>query len=170
MGDIKGEEITLQTNITKKLYILLMISAANVDEVKHWFESFSNRYSYEKLFVADIKGKPPLEEPIGFAVLVKFGSISEMKSTILEVEEELRKRGGWKCDIMKADWVEMRGLQRAKGDSKRRVMPDGRISFKNHRYHVTERLRGEEVDLKVDNNSLEIYHEGVLVKTLKLIN
>ena len=160
----------MQTDSAKTLYILLMVSAANVDEVKRWFESFSNQCSCEKLFVADIKGKPPLEEPIGFAALVKFGSVSEMKSAILEVEDELQERDGWKCDIMKADWIEMRGLQRAEGGSKRRVVAEGRISFKNHRYYVTTRLRGEEVDLKVDNNSLEIYHEGVLVKTLKLIN
>lgn len=167
---MKAAEGAPQIKGTKNFYVLLMVNAADIDEVKHWFESLSAGHSYENLFVADIKGRPPLEQPIGFAALMKFGSISEMKSTILEVEEELRKRDGWKCDIMKADWIEMRGLQRAIDDSKRRVTTDGRISFKNHRYYVTQRLRGEEVNLKVDNGNLEIYREGVLVKTLKLIN
>lgn len=160
----------MQTKSAKTLYILLMISATNIDEVKRWFENFSNQCSYEKLFVADIKGKPPLEEPIGFAALIKFGSVSEMQTTILEVENELQKRDGWKCDMMKADWIEIRGLRRATDATRRRVSTGGRISFRHHKYYVTERLRGEEVDLKVDNNSLEIYHEGVLVKILKLIS
>jgi len=50
----------------------------------------------------------------------------------------------------------------------RPVTSDGRISFQNHRYFVTNYLRGEKVDLKVDDGILEIYYQGTLVKTHNL--
>jgi hypothetical protein len=53
-------------------------------------------------------------------------------------------------------------------ERKRLVATNGRISFKNRRYHVSERLRGEYVELGVDAENLNVYHEGVLIKTLKL--
>lgn len=148
----------------KEVYILLTIDAADIEEVKHWFEDFCNRNPLETMFVADIKGKPPLERPIGLAALIKF-TASALKSGILEIQEQLQRHNNWRCELMRADWLEIRSFERALNESKRRVQTDGRISFNAHRYYITQRLRGEEVDLKIDNTNLKVYYNGTLVKT-----
>ena len=148
----------------KEVYILLTIDAANVEEVKYWFDEFCVRHSLETMFVSDIKGKLSLERPIGLAVLIKF-TTSALRSGVLKIREELQRHSDWRYELMRAEWIETKNFERAANQSKRKVQIDGRISFKNHRYYITQRLRGEDVDLKVDNSSLKIYYNGTLVKT-----
>ncbi|MCD5401044.1 hypothetical protein LR013_00390 [candidate division NPL-UPA2 bacterium] len=148
----------------KEVYILLTIDSADIEEVRHWFEDFCNRNPLEAMFVADIKGKPPLERPIGLAALIKF-TPTALKSGILEIREELRAYTNWRYELMRADWIEIKSFEKAANESKRKVQTDGRICFRNHRYYITQRLRGEEVDLKIDNSSLKIYYNGILLKT-----
>jgi len=148
----------------KKVYVLLTIDAADIEEVRHWFEDFCNQNPLEAMFVADIKGKPPLERPIGLAALIKF-TPTALKSGILEIREGLRAYTNWRYELMRADWIEIKSFERALNESKRKVQMDGRISFRNHRYYITQRLRGEEVDLKIDDCNLKIYYNGTLVKT-----
>lgn len=148
----------------KEVYILLTIDSADIEEVRHWFEDFCNRNPLEAMFVADIKGKPPLERPIGLAALIKF-TTSALKSGILEIREEVQRHSNWRYELMGADWLEIKSFEKAADESKRKVQTEGRISFKNHRYYITQRLRGEEVDLKIDNGNLKIYYKGTLLKT-----
>jgi len=148
----------------KEVYILLTVDAANVEQVKHWFDEFCVRHSLEPMFVSDIKGKLPLERPIGVAALLKF-TTSAARSGILKIREELQKHSGWQYELMRAEWIEVESFKRALNESKRKVQTDGRISFKNRRYYITQRLRGEEVDLKVDDSNLKIYYNGTLIKT-----
>lgn len=153
----------------KEVYILLTIDVADIEEVRHWFQDFCNRHPLEVMFVADIKGKPPLERPIGLAVLIKF-TTSALKSCILEMQEELQRHGNWRCELMRADWIEIKSFERAPNESKRKVTTEGRISFKKHKYYITQHLRGEEVDLKIDDSNLKIYYKGTLLKTFTGIN
>lgn len=149
----------------KGVYILLTIDAADIEEVRNWFQDFCNRHPLlEAMFVADIKGKPPLERPIGLAALIKLIA-SALKSGILAMQEELQRHSNWRYEFMRADWIEIKSFERVPNESKRKVQTDGRISFKAHRYYITQRLRGEEVDLKIDNSNLKIYYNGTLVKT-----
>jgi len=148
----------------KQVYILLTIDAADIEQVRHWFQDFCNQYPLETMFVADIKGKPPLEQPIGLAALIKF-TTPTLKSGILEMQEELQRYSNWRYELMRADWLEIRSFEKAANESKRKVQTDGRIFFKKHRYYITQRLRGELVDLKIDNSNLKIYYNGTLVKT-----
>ena len=156
--------------IEKRPYALLIIDAQGIDEVRKWFHSNAPKYSFEKVFVAEMKAVAPLKKSIGFVALIKFGSMKQMKATLLSINREIKRHEDWKCDFMKAEWIELKGLERAAQDMARRVTPEGRIQFQNHRYFVTTHLRGEEVDLKVNNGMLEIYYQGTLVKTLTLRN
>lgn len=155
----------------KEVYILLTIDATDIEEVRHWFHDFCNRNPLETMFVADIKGKPPLERPIGLAALIKY-TASALNSGILKIREELQAYTNWRYELMRADWIEIKSFEKAANESKRKVKIDGRgrISFKAHRYYITQRLRGEEVDLKMDNSNLKIYYNGTLVKTFTGIN
>lgn len=154
--------------IEKRPYALLIIDAQEIDEVHKWFHSNALKYSFEKVFVADMKAIAPLLKSIGFVALIKFSSMAQMKTTLLSINKEIKRHKDWKCDFMKADWIEFEGLERAMQKMARRVSPEGRIRFRNHRYFVTTHLRGEKVDLKVNNGMLEIYYQGALVKTLTL--
>ena len=155
---------------SEKHYILVMVSASGSDQVRAWFENISTSLHLEEIFVADIKGKAPLEQPIGLAVLLRFDSIPEMRATIIQIATQLRQKDSWTFDFMQANWIDTdSGLtKRAQNERKRLVTTDGRISFRNHRYRVSERLRGEYVELLIDNEDLKAYHGGVLVKTFKL--
>ncbi len=168
---MKSERDTAKIQ-SEKHYILLMLSATGIDQVRRWFESISASLHLEEIFVADIKGKAPLEQPIGFAALLKFNSIAEMRASITKIATELRQHDSWTFDFMKTNWIDINsGLTaRVQNDSKRLVTTDGRISFKKRRYHISERLRGEYVDLSVDHENLNVYHSGVLVKTFRLRN
>jgi len=161
------KELSTET-IQKKPYALLIIDAPEIDEVHKWFHSNMSKYSFEKVFVADMKALAPLQKSIGFVALTKFSSMEQMKTTLLNINKEIQGYKDWKCDFMKADWVELKGLERASNKMVRPVTSDGRISFQNHRYFVTNYLRGEKVDLKVDDGILEIYYQGTLVKTHNL--
>lgn len=154
----------------EKHYVLLVVSASETDEARSWFEDLSASLQLEAIFTADIKGKVPLEQSIGLVALLKFDSISQMKATITKMATELRERDSWTFDFMKANWVDIdAGLTvRAQNENKRLVVTDGRISFRNRRYYISERLRGEHVDLSVNNENLNVYQGGVLIKTFKL--
>ena len=158
------KELPAET-IQKKPYVLLIIDAPEIDEVHKWFHSNASKYSFEKVFVADMKAIAPLQKSIGFVALTKFSSMEQMKTTLSSIKKEIQGYKDWKCDFMKADWIELKGLEKATEKMARRVTPEGRISFQKHRYFVTTHLRGEKVDLKVNNGILEIYYQGVLVKT-----
>lgn len=163
------KELSTET-IQKKPYALLIIDAPEIDEVNKWFHSNMSKYSFEKVFVADMKALAPLQKSIGFVALTKFSSVKQMKTTLLNINREIQGYKDWKCNFMKADWIELKGLERATEKMARRVTPEGRIQFQSHRYFVTTHLRGEKVDLKVNNSLLEIYYQGALVKTLMLKN
>ena len=154
------------TSLTKdeEVYILLTIDAADIEEARCWFDEFCAQHSFEVMFVSDIKGRPPLERPIGLAALIKF-SVSTLRSDIVEIQNELQGHYDWRYELMRADWIEIKSFEKAANESKRKVQTDGRISFKNHRYYITQYLRGEEVDLKVDNSNLKVYYKGTLLKT-----
>jgi len=161
------KELPVET-IQKKPYALLTIDAPEIDEVHKWFHSNMSKYSFEKVFVAEMKTIAHLQKSIGFVALIKFSSIGQMKTILLNINKEIQGYKGWKCDFMKADWIELKGLERATEKMARRITPEGRIQFQGHRYFVTTHLRGEKVDLKVNNSLLEIYYQGALVKTLML--
>ncbi len=161
------KELSTET-IQKKPYALLIIDAPEIDEVHKWFHSNMSKYSFEKVFVADMKALAPLQKSIGFVALTKFSSMEQMKTTLLNIHKEIQGYKDWKCDFMKADWIELKGLERASNKMVRLVTSDGRISFQNYRYFVTNYLRGEKVNLKVDDGILEIYYQGTLVKTHNL--
>ena len=55
-----------------------------------------------------------------------------------------------------------------RNEAARRVNHDGRISIMGRYYFVTKRLRGEEVTFKINDNNLDVYHQGALVKCLKI--
>ena len=163
------KELPVET-IQKKPYALLIIDAQEIGEVHKWFHSNASKYSFEKVFVAEMKAIATLQKSIGFVALIKFSSIGQMKTTLLSISKEIKSHEDWKCDFMKADWIELKGLERATEKMARRVTSEGRIQFQSHRYFVTTHLRGEKVDLKVNNSLLEIYYQGALVKTLMLKN
>ncbi len=48
---------------------------------------------------------------------------------------------------------------------RRRVSPEGRVSFRDHRYQVGAWLAGESVELLVRDGLLEVTHRGVLVSS-----
>ncbi len=148
----------------KKAYVLLTIDATGTEEVRAWFDNFCAQHSFETMFMADIKGKPPLEQPIGFAALLKLSGHS-LRSSILAIREELEQYGTWKYELMRAEWIEVQGFKRVPDEMKRKVQTDGRICFANRRYYISQHLRGEEVDLSLDDNRLMIYYDGTLVKT-----
>lgn len=148
----------------KKVYVLLTIDAADTEEVRAWFDNFCAQHSFETMFVADIKGKPPLEQPIGVAALLNVSGRT-LRSSILAIQEELKQHSTWKYELMRAEWIEVQGFERITDEMKRKVQTDGRISFKNQRYYITQHLRGEEVDLRIDDNRLMVYYKGTLVKT-----
>ncbi len=154
----------------EKHYVLLMLSASGTDQVRSWFENLSVSLHLEEIFVADIKGKAPLEQSIALMALLKFDSTPQMKATITKMATELRQHDSWTFDFMKTNWIDIHsGLAvREQNESKRLVATTGRISFRKRRYYISERLRGEYVELLVDNENLNVYHGGVLVKTLKL--
>ena len=157
------KELSVET-IQKKPYALLIIDAPEIDEVHKWFHSNRSKYSFEKVFVADMKALAPLQKSIGFVALIKFSSTGQMKTTLLSINKEIQRHKYWKCDFMKADWIELKGLERVTEKMARRVATDGRICFQNHRYFVTNYLRGEKVDLKVNEGILKIYYQGALLK------
>jgi len=163
-------ELKRQPNkvIQKKRYVLLIIDAPEMEDVHQWFRSNTSKYPFEKVFVADIRTSNSLQKPVGFAALIKFNSTEEMKTTLLKTAAEIHRYRDWKCNFMMADWIEIKGLERVSEKMVRRVTPDGRISFQNHRYFVTNYLRGEKVDLKLNGENLEIYYQGALVKTRRL--
>ncbi len=154
----------------EKQYILLMVSASETDGVRDWFEKASASLGVEVVVTADIRGKPPLEEPIGLLALLRFDTIPQMRATITKIVSELREHDNWTFDLMRASWIDIgSGLTvRSQNESKRLVTTDGRIHFRNRRYRVGERLRGEYVELLIDSEDLRVYHDGVLVKTFKL--
>lgn len=152
----------------KKRYVLLIIDAPEIEDVHQWFRSNAPKYPFEKVFVADIKTSNSLQKPVGFTALIKFNSTEEMKTTLLDTTTEIHKYKDWKCNFMMADWIEIKGLERVSENMVRSVTTDGRISFQHHRYFVTNYLRGEKVDLKLNGENLEIYYQGALVKTHRL--
>lgn len=156
--------ITNSITSEKKIYVLLTIDAADTEEVRAWFNSFCAQHSFETMFIADIKGEPPLEQPIGFAALLKL-SVRSLRLSILAIREELEQHGTWKYELMSSEWIEVQGFKRVTDEMKRKVQTDGRISFKNQRYYITQHLRGEVVDLSIDDNRLMIYYNGTLIKT-----
>jgi len=169
MGSVKQERSTV--TIQKEThYVLVMVTAGENDQVRNWFENLSASSELEAVFTADIRGKAPLEKPIGLVALLKFGTTSQMKATITRMATELGQRDRWTFDFMKANWIGIHSGLAARewNENKRLVTTDGRISFRNRRYHISERLRGECVELSVDNENLNVYHDGVLVKTLRL--
>lgn len=168
MGTVKAARNPANLRSEKKIYVLLSIDATDVREVRHWLDDFCARYPFEIMFVADIKGGPPLEQPIGLAALLKFAA-STLKPGLAEIDKELRKRSHWKYELMRAEWIEIGAFERAKDEVRRKVQTEGRISFRDHRYYVSQRLRGETVDLKIDGRNLHIYYNGTLVRTHKLL-
>ena len=164
----KIKELSFET-IKKKPYTLLIIDASEIDEVHKWFHANMSKYSFEKVFIAEMKASMPLQKPIGFIALIKFKSMEQMKTVLLNINKEVQEYKDWKCDFMKADWIELKGLERVTEKMVRIVGQEGRISFKNHRYFVSQLLQGEKVDLKVNNGILEIYFQGALVKTQHLL-
>lgn len=154
----------------EKHYVLVMVSASETNEVRSWFENLSASLDLEAVFTADIRGGAPIEQSIGLVTLLKFDTIPQMKSTITKMAAELRKHDSWTFDFMKAYWIDIDPgiIVRSQNESKRLVTTDGRISFGSRRYYISERLRGEYVELSVDNDNLNVYHGGVLVKTFKV--
>jgi len=154
----------------EKQYVLLMVSASETDGVRDWFEKSSASLGVEVVVTADIRGKPPLEEPIGLLALLRFENIPQMRATITKIVRELREHDSWTFDFMRVSWIDIDSwlTVRSQNESKRLVTTDGRISFRNRRYRVGERLRGEYVDLSADDENLNVYHGGVLIKSFKL--
>jgi hypothetical protein len=154
----------------EKHYILVIVSANETGEVRSWFEKLSANSQLEAVFTADIRGRAPLEQPMGLIALLKFDSIPQMKTTITKMATELREHDRWTFDFMKANWIEIDSslTVMAQNENKRLVVTDGRISFRNRRYYISVQLRGEYVDLSANSENLKVYHNGVLIKTLRL--
>jgi len=169
MGIIRWEQGKVKIQ-GEKHYILMVVSASKSEQVRTWFENMSASLHLERIFVADIKGEAPLEQPIGLVALLRFDSIPKMRVTIREIATQLGQQDGWTFDFMKANWIDIPSalIKRAPIERKRLVTTNGRISFRNRRYHVSERLRGEYVELLTDNEELKVYYDGTLVKTFKL--
>ena len=153
----------------EKHYALVVVSASETSEARIWFENLSASLQLETVFTADIRGRAPLEQPIGLVALLKFDAAPQMKATITRMAIELGQHKTWTFDFMKANWIDIHGgLARVQDENKRMVTTDGRISFRNRRYHIGARLRDQYVELEVDGENLRVYHGEVLVKTLKL--
>jgi len=154
----------------EKQYVLVMVSASETNEVRSWFENLSASLEFEAVFTAEIRGRAPVEQSIGLVALLKFDSVPQMKTIVTNMASELKEHDDWTFDFMKAIWLDIdSGLTpRTRDDSKRLVTADGRISFRNRRYFISGRLRGEFVDVAADPQSLKVYHGGGLVKCMKL--
>lgn len=152
----------------RKPYMLVTVDAPAYDQVRHWFEEVSARFSLDTVFVGDMKPRSPFQAAIGFIALVKLDSGQDLRTVALEIRKEIERHEDWECQIMRADWVDVATFARGRSEEARRVTTDGRISFMNHRYFVTQRLRGEEVNLRINDGNLEVYHQGTLVKCFRI--
>jgi len=154
----------------EKHYVLLMVSTNEVDQARSWLQHVSSSLDLKEIFVGDITGITALEQPVGLVALLRFDSVAEMRATITEVSSELRQRDSWTFDFMKATWMDIQpsSTARVQNGDRRLVTTDGRICFRNRRYYISGRLRGEYVELGVDDENLNVYHNGVLIKALKV--
>lgn len=155
---------------SEKQYVLVMVSAIETGEVKSWLDDFLASARLEAVLIAEMRGKPPMEQPIGLVVLLKFDTNPQMKAMMRKMAADLGQHDEWSFDFMKANWLDMHEDMRAsvQNESTRLVNIDGRITFKGQRYRISKRLRGEYVEVSLKNGNLNAYHGGVLVKTLKL--
>lgn len=155
---------------SEKQYVLVMVSAIETGEVKSWLDDFLASARLEAVLIAEMRGKPPMEQPVGLVVLLKFDTNPQMKAMMRKIAADLGQHDEWSFDFMKANWLDMHEDMKAsvQNESTRLVNIDGRITFKGQRYRISKRLRGEYVEISLKNGNLNVYHGGVLVKTLKL--
>ncbi len=154
----------------EKQYVLVMVSAIETGEVKSWLADFLASARLEAVLTAEIRGRPPIEQSVGLVALLKFDTNPQMKATMRKMAAELGQYDKWSFDFMKANWIDMHEDMKAsaQNESTRLVNVDGRITFRGQRYRISKRLRGGYVEVSLKNGNLNVYHGGVLVKTLKL--
>lgn len=149
--------------IARSHNVFIIIQSPNLVEVREWFRKLSP--PLEEIFFADIKGRCD-GEAIAFAVLIGFKTTKEMESTLSIIAKQINDQG-WKYEYMKVNWINIEPFKAATG-TKRKIGTDGKISFKNKDYYISQKLKGKLVDISISDDSLRVFHEGDLLKVIPI--